>query len=163
MNKVVPLMLAVAVVTVGCSSSGTRTSNAGMVANHASYNQHNSQHNVQYAGAVNAQTACATCPPGSHAVAHGHSNQVGQLVTHTHTGGLGHVHNGMSQSHSYVTTAAHAGRNTYVNGVAVGGASRGAGIAKVAGALLVGGLIYSVANDNDNDSNGSSGGGDEKK
>lgn len=160
MNKVVPLMLAVAVVTVGCSSSGTRTSNAGM-ANHASYKQHSTQHNAQYA-AVNAQAACATCPPGTHAVAHGHSNHVGQLVTHTHTGGLGHVHNGMSQSHSYVTTAAHAGRNTYVNGVAVGGASRGAGLAKVAGALLVGGLIYSAANDNDNDSGGSSGGDDKK-
>jgi len=159
MNKVVPLMLAVAVVTVGCSSSGTRTSNAGMVANHASYKQHSTQHNVQYA-AVNAQAACATCPPGTHAVAHGHSNHVGQLVTHTHTGGLGHVHTGMSQSHSYVTTAAHAGRNTYVNGVAVGGASRGAGLAKVAGALLVGGLIYSAANDNDS---GGSSGGDDKK
>jgi len=161
MNKVVPTILVMSafLVMAGCSSSGTkqRVHASGVKATHASYTHH-----------AKAGASCSTCGAGYHAVAHshGHSNHsTGAVVTHTHTGASGHAHHGMSSSHSYVNTATHAGRNTYVKTGAVQRSGTGMSFAKVAGALLVGGLVYKATQDDDDDSGSSTGGsgGDGKK
>ncbi|PID47821.1 MAG: hypothetical protein CSB47_00145 [Proteobacteria bacterium] len=162
MNKVVPAVLAMSAIlaVTGCSSSGTKHSYSGVKTVQSSHSG-----NYSYAKA-----ACATCGPGYHAVAHTHARQAnGQVITHSHAGAPGHTHSGMSASHSYVSTASHAGRNTYVGtGSAAGGyGGGGASFAKIAGALLVGGLIYHATQDDDDDDNGNddsghNGGSDDK-
>ncbi|RVU86411.1 hypothetical protein EOL70_02890 [Leucothrix sargassi] len=180
MNKVVPSIMAISAVlfTAGCASSGVKGghSNYAYQANNAAAYNANYRAGGAYsthAGAAHAgqyqQVACQTCGAGSHAVAHDHGHSrshTGQTVTHRHAGAAGHAHNGMSGSHSYVTTTA--GRNTggyvtnagYANqagaGVArAGGSGVGSTLVKAAGALIVGGLIYNAVKDDDDD-NGSS-------
>lgn len=172
MNKVVPSIIAMSalLITAGCTSSGVKgNAYSGVSAHNGAYANHSSR--AVYQGGQFQQAACQNCGQGSHAVSHDHGHSratTGQTVTHRHTGVTGHAHNGLSGSHSYVTTTA--GRNGggfvannggFVNTAVRGGAVRtgggvGSTIAKAAGALLIGGLIYKAADDN-NDS-GSSGG-----
>jgi len=148
----------------GCSSSGSQhSSHSGVSVNQASY------------AAVQAQTACPTCGPGYHSTAHAHSNQTGNAIRHSHAGGAGHAHGGYSASYDYIVDAGmnagvnsgmnvgvNAGGNTVVRtGVRTAAASNGGGsgtLVKIAGALLVGGLIYNVTKDDDDDNNTGGGG-----
>lgn len=145
MNKVVPTILAMSVllISAGCSSTGSSHSpNSAVKAAHASYS---------------AQRDCSDCAVGSHSVGHAHSNHTGAAIRHTHAGGA-HTHNGYSAGYGYtMDTGVSAGRNAIIRtstqstATATAGSSGGSTLVKIAGALLIGGLIYSATKDDDDD------------
>ena len=173
MNKVVPSIIAISVllITAGCTNSSSKSNGYSGTSGFNNGSRHAGAYNVQ--GGQFQQAACQNCGQGSHAVAHDHGHSratTGQTVTHRHTGTTGHAHNGLSGSHSYVTTTAgrngggfvanNGGFNAAGRGAAVRtGSSVGSTVAKVAGALILGGIIYNAADDNNSSSSGSTGGG----
>jgi hypothetical protein len=144
MNKVVPTVLAMSVtfLAAGCSSSGSNhTSHSGVKVSNASYT---------------AERECSNCGAGYHSAGHAHTNHSGAAIRHTHVGGAGHAHSGYSAGYGYTSNASvSAGRNTMIRTSGQGAAaSGGTGVStavKVAGALLVGGLLYHAISDDDDD------------
>lgn len=181
MNKVVPgvLVAALTVAMAGCSSGGHGGYKNGGYSSHSANIQR-----VSHTRAVAHRTVRA-----SHGQHHGHSRSVnGSVVTHTHAGGAGHSHNGLSAAFG-----ARAGRNVAVAGgnvgmgggnVVVGGGaganvggggsfivnsapvrrSSGVSFGGLIGALLIGGLVINALDDDDDkpSGGGTGGGGDVK-